>query len=303
MNIQFQASAVAEAGQHYRETFGHEPKELSEASVANELRAQISKHMDPVTQALAALRARQLPGAEPLDVALSEMGAIREGGDETAILTFNAAHHSIRDAIKRSADLARVLDDDGVRQISSAREALSQLQRLQQEPDLPAGVAEAGALLADLLNKETFFRELAAIAAAAKAIHDAQSSLRGDVLERRTEVYRDALDALHAVPGWDGLDRSLKEHIAAPLEACASAHGASENLSELRTEIEACAGRRDQAIRRVFEAVEGERLATLSVGQFFVGGIETEEQLDQALAGLRDELSRLIGEGKKVIVR
>jgi hypothetical protein len=51
------------------------------------------------------------------------------------------------------------------------------------------------------------------------------------------------------------------------------------------------------------EAIEGDRLATVSVAQFFVGGIETEEQLDQALAGLRDELGRLIGEGKKVIVQ
>ena len=31
-------------------------------------------------------------------------------------------------------------------------------------------------------------------------------------------------------------------------------------------------------------------------------GIETEEQLDAALAGLRDECSRLIGAGKKVVL-
>ena len=51
------------------------------------------------------------------------------------------------------------------------------------------------------------------------------------------------------------------------------------------------------------QILEGERLATVEVSQFFVGGIETEEQLDQALGGMRDEFSRLIGEGKKVIVK
>lgn len=33
------------------------------------------------------------------------------------------------------------------------------------------------------------------------------------------------------------------------------------------------------------------------------GGIETEEELDAALAGVRDECARLIGAGKKVIVQ
>jgi hypothetical protein len=34
----------------------------------------------------------------------------------------------------------------------------------------------------------------------------------------------------------------------------------------------------------------------------FVGGIETEEQLDAALSGLREECAWLIGAGKKVVV-
>jgi hypothetical protein len=58
----------------------------------------------------------------------------------------------------------------------------------------------------------------------------------------------------------------------------------------------------EAAQRRLYSMIEGDRLATVSAGQYFVGGVETEEQLDQALDGLREALSRLIGEGKKVIV-
>jgi hypothetical protein len=53
----------------------------------------------------------------------------------------------------------------------------------------------------------------------------------------------------------------------------------------------------------VLQAIDGDRIVSVSVGQYFAGGIENEEQLEQALSGLRDELGRLIGEGKKVIVR
>jgi hypothetical protein len=42
---------------------------------------------------------------------------------------------------------------------------------------------------------------------------------------------------------------------------------------------------------------------TVSLGSYFAGGVETEEQLDAALYGVREECARLIGAGKKVIVQ
>ena len=40
-----------------------------------------------------------------------------------------------------------------------------------------------------------------------------------------------------------------------------------------------------------------------AVGSYFAGGVETEEQLEAALDGVREECARLIGAGKKVIVQ
>ena len=66
---------------------------------------------------------------------------------------------------------------------------------------------------------------------------------------------------------------------------------------------DACEKRLRAAIDEVRRIIEGERLVTLSRRQFFAGGIETEEQLEQALDGIREECARLIGAGKKVIVK
>jgi hypothetical protein len=49
--------------------------------------------------------------------------------------------------------------------------------------------------------------------------------------------------------------------------------------------------------------IDGERLVTVSVGTYFGDGIETEEQLDAALTGVREECARLIGAGKKVVIQ
>ena len=46
-----------------------------------------------------------------------------------------------------------------------------------------------------------------------------------------------------------------------------------------------------------------DRVATVRLGGYFSGGVETVEQLDAALEGIREECSRLIGTGKKVIVQ
>ena len=41
----------------------------------------------------------------------------------------------------------------------------------------------------------------------------------------------------------------------------------------------------------------------MDVSDYFAGGIETEEQLDAALDGVREVCERLIGEGKKVWIQ
>ncbi|MCA9640778.1 MAG: hypothetical protein KC492_08775, partial [Myxococcales bacterium] len=73
-------------------------------------------------------------------------------------------------------------------------------------------------------------------------------------------------------------------------------------IALLRSERDACGPRLRSAIRRLQELLEGERLATVRAQAYFGAGIETEEQLDAALSGLRDECAKLIGEGKKVVL-
>lgn len=294
---------VAEAAGHFKETFGVEARELAEAPLAAEIRQQIDSHTDAIQSALGLVRVAGLAGAEMLDTALNEMRNISRGGDGNAITAFSASHRLLKDAIRRSADLNKALDESGQEQIEAGRRALRDLAFLLQEPDIDPGFRETGATLKDLLDKETFFRELSAISAAAATISDEQARRRDLAVTACRDAYKDALKTLAATPGWEQLGTDVQALIAQPLQACATGDGAGKSLSELRMETETCPGRLETAVRRVLETIEGDRLATVSAGQYFAGGIETEEQLDQALTGLRDELSRLIGEGKKVVVR
>ena len=74
-------------------------------------------------------------------------------------------------------------------------------------------------------------------------------------------------------------------------------------IPQLRSERDACDSRLRAAVAELRRTIDGERIATVSLGSYFGGGIETEEQLEAALEGIREECARLIGAGKKVIVQ
>ena len=61
--------------------------------------------------------------------------------------------------------------------------------------------------------------------------------------------------------------------------------------------------RRDKAVEDLMRLLDGNRIVKISAAGFFSGGIENEEQLDQALDGLKEQCLELIAAGKKVLVQ
>ena len=104
-------------------------------------------------------------------------------------------------------------------------------------------------------------------------------------------------------PGWGEIDEDQQRRLAAPFERGRSREKERLPIPQLRSERDACDGRLRAAIAELRHIIDGERVVSVSVGSYFGGGIETEEQLDAALEGVREECARLIGAGKKVIVQ
>ena len=123
-----------------------------------------------------------------------------------------------------------------------------------------------------------------------------------DALQARIDTYVRAFARLIKTPGWSEVPEDTQRAIAAPLEAGTKPAPKTVSITLLRSEREACESRLRIAIKKVQETLEGERLVSVPVQAYFGRGIETEEQLDAALSGLREECARLIGAGKKVVL-
>jgi hypothetical protein len=239
-----------------------------------------------------------------LENALDQIKAIRRGFEESAITTFNASHRSIRDAIKRATDLTSALSAPSLADLERAKAVLAKdAPALLEEPDLDPVIKTKIEVLKDRLAKETFFRDIAEIEQSATAVGAEYRRRYTEALDTRVATYADAIAKLERSPGWDRLGDEQKEEVARALRHCADRAFNNQTISHLRSVTEACDGRLATAVERIHKILEGERVATVTIGKYFSGGIENDEQLEQALSGIRDEFSRLLGAGKIVIVR
>jgi hypothetical protein len=292
------------ASQAFRDTFGSEVRELNAGAIVAELRKEIGRHEDPVALAHGQLITYRLPGAAVLEGAIGQMKAILRGSEDNAIATFNASHRSIKEAIKRATELDQALSEPRLRDLDRAREALKTAWPfLRGESDVSEDLRAKAVELEDLLARETFYRELPAIEQYASAIIAEYARRFDEALDGRIAAYTQALDQLAQTPGWDAIDQDRQHRLAAPLERGKMRDQEPVPIPQLRSELDACKTRLQDAISELHRNVDGDRVATVTLGGYFSGGIETEEQLDAALAGIREECSRLIGTRKKVIVQ
>jgi hypothetical protein len=294
---------LVKASEAFRDTFGSEVKELNATAIVAELRREVARQEDTVATSAGVLTANRLPGVAVLDGALGQMKAILRGSEDNAIATFISSHRAIKDAVKRASELEQALTEPRLRDLERARQAVAvSWPFLQQEADISEDLRGKARALEDLLARETFFRELPTIEQHAHAIEGEYDRRYEEAMNARIAAYKKAFDRLIKTPGWSEVDEDEQRRIATPIERGMTKDKARVAIPQIRSERDACESRLRAAVAEVHRLIEGERVVSVSLGSYFAGGVETEEQLDAALDGIREECARLIGSGKKVIV-
>ena len=296
---------VVDASEYFKEVFGREISELEQGVVANAIREEIHRHDEELHEVHTTLVRHRLPGADVLRTALDQMRSIRSGNEDHAILTFNSAYKELKEAIRRGAGLAQVLTETRLRDITRGRKVLDSIWPfLTDEPDLADENREHAQKLEDLMARETFFRELAAIDQHARALEQEHERRHKEAAEARAAAYEEATQILKATPGWEQLGEDQQRRFAGPLLSRATTDG-TESMTTLllRSDLAACSGRLSSAVEEMLRLVDGNRIVRVAASSYFSGGIDTEEQLDQALSGLKEQCLELIGAGKKVLVQ
>ena len=298
-------STLADASEYFKEVFGGEIPELEPGAVANTIREAIHGHDGELSEMHTKLARHKLPGAEVVRTALDQMRSILSGKDDHAILTFNSSYKELKEAIKRCAELARVLTDTRLHDILRARKVLDVIWSfLKEEPDLADENRERAQRLEDYMARETFFRELPAIDQHTRALEQEHKRRHDEAAQACAAAYEQAAQRLRATPGWEQLSEDQQHRVAGLLVSQSTSEAtASMTIPLLRSELAACSARLSNAVEDMLRLVDGNRIVRIVASNYFSGGIETEEQLNQAMTGLKEECLELIGAGKKVLVQ
>jgi hypothetical protein len=246
-----------------------------------------------------------LPGEETIQQALDLARDVRGGKEEHTIQAFRSNHTTLKDAIQQASELKRNLDEPKLFSLQKAREVLrGPWAFLSTEPELPEELKEAGARLKNLIEKESFHREVAEIERLGMKLQDAFRKLQEDALAARAEAYEAALHQLQGMTGWADLDEDQRATIAKPLTDLASAYcDQAPPVPQLRADKDAAPLRLQKAQEEMMRLLEGERLVSLKLAQFFNGGIENADQLEAALDEIRNACAPLLAAGKKVVLQ
>lgn len=294
-----------EAEAAYRDVFGQQLPELQGSVIAETLRKAIGQAENKVADAHKLLLGQQLPGHEVLEEAINQMRAIRTAGEDDAILTFNATHKAIKEAIRRAAELNAALAEPQLQDIARAKLVLSQQWPfLQDEQDLAETLREKAAVLNDLLQRETFYREFPSIDQHATALAQDYQQRFAAAVDARAAAYEAALTELKANEAWGELSADQQNQIAQPLQSrSTTAVRAQTAIPFLRSETEACSQHLKTAVHQMLTLIDGNRLVTIRIDEFFGGRVETVEQLEAALSVLRQRIEKLLAEDKKVLIQ
>ncbi len=219
------------------------------------------------------------------------------------ILTFNASHKDLKEAIKRAAELAQALDADAAPRHQRARSPCSRAPgRSSTRSRTSPTSREHAAQLEDILQRETFFRDLAAIDQ-----HTTRSRTRTPT--RHTAAVDGAVRGVRSCAAPQGNTRlgAARRRAAGAGLGLLRSRAADDGdgidpIPLLREQTQACEVSRQS---RGGDAANRRRQPhrALDVASYFAGGIETEEQLEAALEGLRERVAELIAAGKKVLIQ
>ena len=294
-----------QADEAFRDVFGKQLPEMQASAIASAIRAEVGAAEEELHEVLTIILHQSLPGSETLQEAIDQMRTIRGGTEDDAITTFNAAHKGIKEAIKRGSELKSVLTEPALLGLKRAQVVLDDIWPfMEQEQDLPAGLPDSAATLADLLARETFFRKLANIDQAGAVIRAEHGKRFDAALTARDNAYAERLTMLHTQDAWSELNEEQQERIAQPLKSRSGTTSSSgATIPFLRSELSACPQHYKNAVKEMLELIEGKLLVTINATEFFASRIETEEQLNTALTSIKQKIDKLLGQGKKVLVQ
>jgi hypothetical protein len=298
------AGLLIDASAYFEQIFGKEVRELEAGAIATELRSEMGPIADRVGRMITTLNTENLPGQDALLAVKNLAAELQSVQDSRAISVFVTGHKALEHGLDRLQELEEYLHDAALEQLRAARRAVTvEWPALEADGMTETALKDAADAIADILAKETFYKELPALNSATAQIQTAFNGRYEEAVERQRKTYEAALEKLAQSPAWKDLDDATQQEIAAPLRTRAMYSGRTAPLAMVRETILASPGLLQNALERVIRSGGGgSGPEILVISDLIKGAITSEEQLETVLNEIRDHCLRSIADGTPVIL-
>jgi hypothetical protein len=300
---------LREAGKTLEQSFGKHCPSLTTESIAATLREHLGSEIPILEQAHRLLRELQLPGEGSIEQGLSTLRAIERGDDEDAIQLFLESADTLKKAITRGRGIEQSVTEParvGLERARAAHQQVGPVLERATEADDPA--REALTTLHDHLESETFYEHLPAIESTAATVLARFHALYSEAFAARRQAYAEALETLYRASGWSDLKEAEQADLAQRLRERAAADPLDEPwrqaatiLGSLRDQADASKGLLDSALESLRMLVMPKAFE-IKVRSVLTGPISNQEELEAALAAIREEIEKALADGKPVVL-
>ncbi len=132
-------------------------------------------------------------------------------------------------------------------------------------------LADRGRALRRPLGKRDLLPRSAVIDQTRQAIEDDYKRRLNAAIAKRVSAYLDAHEELVATPGWERLTEQQRDEIARPIAPGHEPNSTACRFSSCGRRPNLRRSRLATAVQRVYELLDGDRVATVSVGQLLRG--------------------------------
>jgi hypothetical protein len=179
---------------------------------------------------------------------------------------------------------------------------------------MDGALSEHAHQLREALASADFYTVLDDLRAHLKPLSKAYAELYTELHTNRTKAYQNAMEAVAARPEWAQLSREAQVALIGPLSsrACAEpdlvAHGGTcrqcnATVSQMESDLAALDGLKTQALVRLQElTAPKEKVERVKLTAFFSNGLESEEEIEEAVKHLKAHLLKLMAEGIKIVL-
>lgn len=289
--------------------------DVEEAAIARAFKKLAGEELNALLPVISEARANNLPVIGLLEEHRDTLQEVQSAASDDAVRILAGEGNSFRETRDRVRKVREAVSAENLRAIRDARSATGELWPTLQDRPEGEDLTEKAAELDSLLSSETFYEHVPQIGLLAREIKAAYLSPYTDLHRKRLEAFSKAIEEIKGLSEWALVPEGVAVSVLRPLtsrtceqdglpEGAAVCPVCHATMGEIEAELAALSSYRSRVMARVLELAtpdEPDAVERVRLAAYFDGSLDTPDAVEVVTERLKEDLLKLLAEGKRIV--